>query len=35
MKWKALTLEQLPKAVLFDQLLENQSKKLFVVLIET
>ncbi len=31
-KWKALALEQLAKAVLFYQLLENQGKELFAVL---
>jgi hypothetical protein len=34
MKWKALALEQLAKAVLIDQLLENQGEELFVILIE-
>jgi hypothetical protein len=34
-KWKAFTLEQSAKVVLFDQLLENQGEELFVVLIET
>lgn len=33
-KWKALALEQLAKAILFNQLLENQGDELYVVLIE-
>jgi hypothetical protein len=32
MKWKALVLGQLAKAILFDQLLKNQGEELFVVL---
>jgi hypothetical protein len=34
MKWKALALEQLAKAVLSDQLLENQGEELSIILIE-
>jgi chromosome segregation ATPase len=32
MKWKALVLGQLAKVILFDQLLKNQGKELYVVL---
>lgn len=32
MKWKALVLESLAKAILFNQLLENQGKELSAIL---
>jgi hypothetical protein len=32
MKWEALAFKQLTKAILFDQLLENQGEKLSVIL---
>ncbi len=34
MKWKALALEQSTKAVVFNQLLENQGEEFFVLLTE-
>jgi hypothetical protein len=34
MKWKELTLEQLTKALFFDQLLQNQGEELSTVLTE-